>query len=79
MSERLNPIDHMFIGPAYRARPAQVRAEIDHLLGIESGHRDSNQIVVGYCQATPEVRAQIDGLLGLENTDEGGRRVQPGE
>jgi hypothetical protein len=69
----------MFIGPVYRASSSEVRAQVDWLLGIEPGHRDSNQIVVGYCQAAPEVRAQIDELLGLENTDEGGRRVKPGD
>lgn len=79
MSRCLSPVDHMFLGPVYRACPAEKRARIDRLLGIRPGHRDSNQIVVGYCRATAEVRAQIDKLLGLENTDEGGRRVKPSD
>ncbi len=77
MSRRLNPVDHMFIAPVYRACSPKTRARVDRLLGLEPGHRDSNQIVVGYCRANPEVRAQVDELLGLENTDEGGRRVKP--
>lgn len=79
MNQRLSPTDHMFLGPVYRVCPAEKRARIDCLLGIPPGHRDSNQIVVGYCRATPEVRMQIDKLLGLENTDEGGRRVKPSD
>jgi hypothetical protein len=71
MPRRLDPIDYMFLGPLYRSKSAETRAEIDRLLGIEPGHRNSNQIVVGYCEATPEIRTQIDRLLGVRRSDDG--------
>ncbi|MFH1688552.1 MAG: hypothetical protein ABIE70_13660 [bacterium] len=67
----LNPIDHMFLGPVYRSKSAEVRAAVDRLLGIEPGHRDSSQIVVGYCRAGGEIRDQIDNLLQIRPRDGG--------
>ena len=67
----LKPIDFMFLGPVYRIKPADVRAAVDRLLSIEPGHRDSGQIVVGYCRATDEIRDQIDNLLQIIPRDGG--------
>jgi len=70
----LKPIDYMFLGPVYRIKSAEVRAAVDRLLGIDPGHRDSGQIVVGYCRATDEIRDQIDNLLQIKPR-EGGYEV----
>ena len=75
MSQDLDPLDHMFIGPLYRTRDAETRAAIDRLLGIEPGHRNSNQIITGYCQATEVIRHKIEILLGIEADNSGGGRV----
>ena len=75
MSDKLDPVDNMFLGPMYRTCPPETRAEIDGLLGFEPGHRDSNKIVVAYCEAAPEVRARIDRLLGLDRDETGGGQV----
>ena len=77
MDEKLSPVDHMFIGPVYRTRSPEVRAEVDRLLGLKPGHRNSNQIVVGYCSASADVRRQIDRLLNLETDPDGNRIVGP--
>lgn len=78
MNQKLDPVDHLFIGPLYRTRPSEIRAEIDILLGLKPGHRDSNQIVVGYCNAEPEIRAQIEQLLGFDADGAGGGDVNRG-
>jgi len=71
----LNPVDFMFVGPLYRTCDAETRARVDELLGFESGHRDSNKIVVAYCKADRATRAEIDDLLGFESDGSGGGRV----
>ncbi|HOP07095.1 MAG TPA: hypothetical protein PLF13_07385 [candidate division Zixibacteria bacterium] len=75
MSQQLDPVEHMFIGPLYRTCDAETRARIDRLLGIEPGHRDSNKIVVRYCRTDGETRCKINELLGLESDGAGGGRV----
>ena len=75
MPESLNAAEYMFLGPIYRTRTPEVRARVDRLLGIEPGHRDSNQIIVRYCEAKPEVRAEIDKIMGIETDDDGSRTV----
>ena len=76
MPEPLNAAEYMFLGPVYRTRPPKVRARVDNLLGIEPGHRDSNQVIVKYCEATSEGRADIDKIMGIETNDDGSRTVE---
>ncbi len=78
MNQKLDPVDHLFIGPLYPTPSSENRAEVDTLLGIKPGHRDSNQIVTGYCNADSKIRTRIEQLLGFDAEGVGGGDVNRG-